>query len=175
MGGVRIACQPSDEAVETRTTVNCTMPSVEDFKLTIEGVSLHYTKEWDAIAQFHEDNYLYKGEYKAVVEAGDVTVEGYDDVAFRGEQPFTVVARQNTEVAVTAHIANAMIKVEYTDNFLNYFTGGHDGNAPRDEPHGLEAADDIHRLVRRVDGRSRDVGDTSRRLSGRECRDRRGT
>ena len=126
MGGLRIACLPSNEAVETRTTVNCTLPSVEDFKLTIEGVSLHYTKEWDTIAAFHEDNYLYKGEYKAVVEAGDVTVEGYDDVAFRGEQPFTIVARQNTEVAVTAHIANAMIKVEYTDNFLNYFTGGHE-------------------------------------------------
>lgn len=123
-GAVTILCSPQSDVAATRADVNCTLPSAEDFSLTIEGTSLQYSSSWQTIADFNADNYLQSGSYKATVETGDLTEEGYDKAAFRGEQTFTVTARQNTEVAITAHIVNALVKVTVTDNFRRYFTGG---------------------------------------------------
>lgn len=145
-GSITIACSTTNEIATTRADINCTVPSVEEFSLTIEGVSLQYASSWATIAEFNADNYLYAGNYKAVVEAGDITEEGYDKAAFRGEQTFTVTARRQTAVDIEAHIANSLVKVALTDNFRNYFTGGwaltlttaagnsFDVSTPSDEP-----------------------------------------
>lgn len=145
-GSITIACSTTNEIATTRADVNCTVPSIEEFSLTIEGVSLQYTSTWATIAEFNADNYLYAANYRAIVEAGDITAEGYDKAAFRGEQTFTVTARQQTTVDIEAHIANSLVKVALTDNFRNYFTGGwkltlttaagnsFDVSTPSDEP-----------------------------------------
>lgn len=123
-GAVTVVCSSDNEVAATRAAVDCTLPATEDFSLRIEGTSLQYVASWPAIADFNADNYLPSGSYKAIVKAGDLTAEGYDKASFLGEQAFTVTARQNTEVAITAHIANALVKVTVTDNFRRYFTGG---------------------------------------------------
>lgn len=145
-GSVTIECSSTSQVVTTRAEVDCTRPTVDDFSLHIESLSHQYSSSWATIAEFNADSYLYAGSYKATVEAGDITREGYDKATFRGEQTFTVTARQQTEVNIEAHIANAMVKVALTDNFRNYFTGGWQltlqtaaGNAfdvttPSDEP-----------------------------------------
>lgn len=123
-GSVTIECSSTNEVATTRANVDCTTPAVEDFSLRIESISHQYSSSWATISEFNADNYLYAGSYKATVEAGDITQEGYDKPMFRGEQTFTVTARQQTVVDIEAHIANAMVKVSLTDNFRNYFTGG---------------------------------------------------
>jgi hypothetical protein len=124
-GRVTIDCVVSTNVVDTRANVSCTTPAAEDFALRIEGVSHTYTADYANIAEFNADNYLNNGTYKALVEAGDVKEEGYDKAAFAGSAQFTVEPRQETAVSVTATIANALVKVEVTENFKRYFEGGH--------------------------------------------------
>ena len=85
----------------------------------------NFTAEYSNIAEFNEDNYLHYGDYKASVVAGDIAEEGYDKATFVGEAEFTVAARKQTDVDITATIANALVKVEVTDAFKNYFVGGY--------------------------------------------------
>jgi opacity protein-like surface antigen len=125
-GRVTIGCVAATNVVETRANVGCTTPTAEDFALKIEGVGHTYTADYATIAEFNEgDNYLHLGSYKATVVAGDIAEEGYDKATFVGSANFSVEARKNTEVEITATIANTLVKVEVTDGFKTYFAGGH--------------------------------------------------
>lgn len=127
-GSVTIICDVATDVTVTRaeltTEVSCTVPVVEDFGLVIDGVSMSMSQSYATIAEFN-GTYLYNGTYKATVTAGDITEEGYDKATFVGEKEFEVVARQQSDVNVTATIANALVKVEVTDNFKTYFPGGY--------------------------------------------------
>ena len=126
-GRVTIDCVATTTVDDTRANVSCTTPAVEDFTLKIEGVGHTYTKEYATIAAFNEgDNYLRNGNYKATVVAGNVAEEGYDKAAFMGSADFAVKSRENTEVNITAKIANALVKVEVTEAFETYFVGGYE-------------------------------------------------
>ena len=126
-GRVTIGCVTATNVVETRANVDCTTPAGKDFALKIEGVGHTYTADYATITEFNEgDNYLHLGTYKATVVAGDITEEGYDKATFVGSAKFTVEARKNTNVEITATIANALVKVEVTENFKNYFVGGYE-------------------------------------------------
>ncbi|MBO5813032.1 MAG: DUF4493 domain-containing protein [Alistipes sp.] len=110
----------------TRANVSCTTPATEDFALTIDGVSHTYTSSYASVTEFNEsDIHLHYGSYKATVVAGNVTEEGYDKAAFVGVANFDIAARENTEVMISAKIANTLVKVEVTDAFKAYFVGGH--------------------------------------------------
>lgn len=124
-GRVTIDCVASTTVVDTRANINCTTPAAEDFTLRIDGVSHTYTETYATIADFNSNNYLKNGSYKASVVAGDVNEEGFNKAAFAGSEQFTVEPRENTEVEITATIANALVKVEVTDSFERYFEGGH--------------------------------------------------
>jgi hypothetical protein len=127
-GSVSFDLNIATEVAVTRAeghNVACTTPTAEQFALKIDGVSHTYTKEYNSIAEFMEDNYLHLGTYKVSVVAGDVAQEGYDKATFAGEEEFVVEARKQTDVEVTATIANALVMVETTENFNNYFVGGH--------------------------------------------------
>ena len=125
-GQVSISCVTTTEVDDTRANVSCTTPAAEDFSLKIEGVGHTYTADYATIAEFNEgDNYLHNGNFKATVTAGNIAEEGYDKATFVGSENFTVNPRENTEVSITATIANAMVKVEVTDNFKAYFPGGY--------------------------------------------------
>ena len=125
-GRVTIGCVAATNVVDTRANVNCTTPAAEDFALRIEGVGHTYTADYATITEFNEgNNYLHLGSYKATVVAGDIADEGYDKATFIGSEEFSVEARKNTDVQITATIANALVKVEVTDAFKAYFEGGH--------------------------------------------------
>ena len=123
-GQVTINCK-TETMVDTRANISCTLPEFEDFTLKIEGVDSDYTAEYAAIADFNADSYLHHGNYKATVVAGDITEEGYDKATFVGVEEFSVEARKSSDVEITATIANALVKVEVTEAFKDYFVGGH--------------------------------------------------
>lgn len=124
-GQVTISCVATTAVDDTRANISCTTPTAEDFALTIEGVDHTYSMDYASIAEFNEDNYLHNGKFKATVVAGDIANEGFQMAAFEGSEEFTVYARKNTNVSVKAKIANAIVKVETTDDFEKYFEGGH--------------------------------------------------
>lgn len=125
-GQVSISCVTTTVVDDTRANVSCTTPAAEDFSLKIDGVDHTYTASYATIAEFNSgDNYLHNGTFTATVSAGDIAEEGYDKATFAGSAEFAVEPRKNTEVEVTATIANALVKVEVTDNFKTYFEGGH--------------------------------------------------
>lgn len=121
-GQVTINCNV-ETVVDTRANISCPTPTAEDFALTIEGVGHTYNAEYATITMFNDgDNYLHLGDYVANIVAGDVNDEGYDKVTFVGSSEFSVSARKQTDVAIEATIANAIVKVEVTDAFKCYFT-----------------------------------------------------
>ena len=124
-GYINLSLNISNEVDVTRANIGCTTPAAEDFNLTIEGVGNDYLGEFASIAEFNENNYLHYGTYKATVFAGNLLDEGYDKAAFVGSREFEVAARKETNVEITATIANALVKVETTESFDNYFVGGH--------------------------------------------------
>lgn len=124
-GYINFSLNISNEVDVTRANISCTTPAAEDFNLTIEGVDNDYLGEFATIAEFNENNYLHYGTYKATVCAGNLLDEGYDKAAFVGSKEFEVAARKETNVEITATIANALVKVETTESFDNYFVGGH--------------------------------------------------
>ena len=124
-GQVHFDLNLSNEVDVTRANVSCTTPAAEDFALTIEGVGHTYREDYASIAEFNEDNYLHLGGYKATVVAGDLADEGYNKPTFVGSEEFVVEARKSVDVEITATIANAIVKVETTENFERYFAGGH--------------------------------------------------
>ena len=123
-GQVAISCVVSTDVDTTRANVSCTTPQAEDFALTIKGGD--YEANYTSLVEFNNgDNYLRYGEYEAQVVAGDIAEEGYDKATFVGAQKFTISARKHTDVEMTATIANALVKVETTENFKKYFEGGY--------------------------------------------------
>ena len=123
-GQVTIDCVVETNVVDPRANVSCTTPAAEDFTLKIEGGN-NYSAEYATIAEFNADSYLRYGNYTATVTAGDIAEEGYDKATFVGSAEFVVEARKATEVEITATIANALVKVEVTENFERYFEGGY--------------------------------------------------
>lgn len=124
-GQVSISCVVETTVADTRANISCTTPAAEDFALEIEGVGHAYSEEYASIAEFNADNYLHFGNYKATVVAGDIAEEGFNKPAFVGSEEFVVEARKDVNVEITASIANAIVKVETTENFERYFEGGH--------------------------------------------------
>jgi hypothetical protein len=125
MGKINIDLGISSDVDVTRANVSCTTPAASEFALKIEGISHTFSMEYATIAEFNEDGYLHGGTYKASVVAGNIAEEGYDKATFVGSEEFEVVARHDSAVTITATIANAIVKVETTENFRNYFVGGH--------------------------------------------------
>ena len=121
---VNLSLTISNEVVDTRADISCTTPAAEDFTLKIEGGN-NYSAEYATIAEFNADSYLRYGNYTATVTAGDIAEEGYDKATFVGSTDFVVEARKHSEVEITATIANALVKVEVTENFERYFEGGY--------------------------------------------------
>lgn len=124
-GQVSISCVVETNVADTRANISCTTPAAEDFALEIEGVGHTYSEEYASIAEFNADNYLHFGNYKATVVAGDIAEEGFNKPAFVGSEEFVVEARKDVNVEITASIANAIVKVETTENFERYFEGGY--------------------------------------------------
>ena len=126
-GRVAISCVAATNVDVTRADISCTTPAFEDFAIKIDGVSHTYSAEYADFAEFYaeEGNYLYHGSYKATVIAGDINEEGYDKATFVGRKEFSVEARKETTVDITAYIANALVKVEVTEAFEKYFAEGY--------------------------------------------------
>lgn len=110
----------NDVAMVTKSSVGdyTTIPSASDFSIVVtDAQGTEYTVT-DPSAELT----LKTGEYTAKASYGSVSDEGFDKPCFEGEQTFTVEGGKTTNVTISTKLANAMVKMEYTDNFKKYYT-----------------------------------------------------
>lgn len=140
---ISIGATTDVEATRAELTTNLSgkvnVPEAEEFFLVVNGVRNEAGETWNNswefanIDEFNGTQYLYRGYYKATVVAGDINDEGYNLPTFMGtSEEFLIVPRTDVDVEITATIANAIVKVEVTDAFKEYFTGGYKLNVETD-------------------------------------------
>lgn len=118
-GLLQLKAEASNE-VKSGSAVDFTVPEVNDFSLMIEGED--YAQRWAKFSDYvSAENGLATGAYTASIAWGDLLEEGLDKPAYVGSTPFTIQAQRVTEATITARLANALVSVKFTENFLAYF------------------------------------------------------
>ena len=133
-GIVSFGVTPALVVEGTRAQVNLpegtTIPAGGDFALAISSTdaSTGYSGDsWASVDAFNENykkTYFKAGMYDAVATFGDAAQEGENKPFFKGETSYNVNARQLVNVNIPAKLANAIVKLEFTENFKNYFANG---------------------------------------------------
>ena len=122
-GEGKIAINASTSGVvETRADgIQVATPELSDFSLLIKGKN--FEKSWSSLSQYRTDDERYTaGTYTVSIACGDSSEEGYDLPAFAASKTAEVLDRnRTTEVALTATVANAIVAIQTTEAFNNYF------------------------------------------------------
>lgn len=93
-----------------------------DLGLRLIGQDGAVVKSWDKLADFDTEERFDVGNYTLEAFYGDKDTEGFAAPYFYGSQSIKIEENKVTPVALTAQLANAMVSLEYTDNFTNYMT-----------------------------------------------------
>lgn len=112
----------SSGIVETRGEgVMLQTPQPSEFSLAISGAEL--SKSWNSLADYnYEEEYYLAGDYTVAINYGDSSAEGYNLPCFADTKVVKVLDRnRTTEVAMTAKLANAIVAIQTTEAFDNYF------------------------------------------------------
>lgn len=97
------------------------VPEVADLKLTLTKDDGSLSQSWESASLFPTDKAFKIGTYKLEASYGDIATEGFECPYFYGSADFQVLEDEVAEPSVTARLANTMVSVEYTDDFLHYF------------------------------------------------------
>ena len=96
--------------------------SAQDLAIVLqstEGES--YSRKWSSLAEFPAEEEFPVGNYMITAYYGQTDAEGYNQPFLYGTTDFSVISERETEVSLTATIANSIVYIEPTDNFRNYF------------------------------------------------------
>ncbi len=85
-----------------------------------EGLIRKYT----ALEEIPQVLSLVAGEYRADVELGDGALASFSSKSYHGEQPFEVVAAQQTPVEVLCKVLNATVEVNYDSSVAAHLEAG---------------------------------------------------
>jgi hypothetical protein len=96
--------------------------TVNDLRLDLTSSDGSYTKSWNSIADFDNDQLFSVGSYTMSASYGALDQEGFESPYYYGESTFSVLENKVTNVSLTAQLANSMVTIEYTDAFKDYFT-----------------------------------------------------
>lgn len=107
------------DAIPTRATAMT--PDVQEFGLKLTKADGQFTKTWERLADFDEKQGFRSGEYTLEAFYGSIDEEGFEKPCYKGAAQVVVKPGEQTEVAVTATLANSMVSIDYTDAFKNYF------------------------------------------------------
>lgn len=110
----------TEEAGEGETLI---LPDVNDFSVSISSLG-EQVCGWSSYKDMSEEELpeLRVGTYQVKAWYGDVSKEGFELPCFEGNQEFSIKKNETTPVEVTCYLSNALVKVNYTDEFKNYFS-----------------------------------------------------
>lgn len=98
------------------------VPVPEDLSLTLTRTDGSYSHTWESIADYSDREPLMPGFYNVEVSYGSEYDEGPDSPYFYGISSVNISSTGETvSVSVTAKLANALWRVNYTDAFTDYF------------------------------------------------------
>lgn len=125
-GTLRLSISASADVVDaipaTRAGDALTAPDPAEFRIRLDKNDGSYSKEWASLEMFGKEKGFKTGSYVVTATYGDISEEGFEKPCFSGSAPVTVLEAHETEVGLTATLANSMVSVSYTDAFKNYFT-----------------------------------------------------
>lgn len=95
---------------------------VEDFSVAVEKQG-EVICEWATYAEMQEDEKpeLRPSVYTAKAWKGDLSAEGFEQGCYEGKTDFAIKKGEVTPVSILCKLANAKLKIEYTDRFKEYF------------------------------------------------------
>ena len=122
-GRMRVALSADDSTLElTRASLGLNTPAAADFALTVFDATGEVVGEWTSLADYDEASVYNVGNYSAKATYGKTSIEAFETPCFEGTKEFAILNDETTQVEITAYVANAVVKIECTDAFKNYFT-----------------------------------------------------
>lgn len=115
----------ADQFVADQTKSNVSdytaLPAADDFIITIKDASS--SKVWSGkISEWDESTQLVSGNYTVTAEYGDAAEEGFDKPYFAGAADFAIVGGETKSVSVSVSLANTVVKISCSDDFVNYYS-----------------------------------------------------
>lgn len=118
----RVAADATVKDVRPRTRADgFPVPQPSDLKLTLSKADGSFSQSWENSSLFPTDKAFKTGAYKLEASYGDADAEGFECPYFYGETDFSVVEDEEAQPSVTARLANSMVSVDYTEDFLHFF------------------------------------------------------
>lgn len=126
MGGVMIDLTADLPATKAEVMDDLQLDP-DDFQVEVINSAGVIFKRWSTFAEYKSQEGAgfqmnAGGPYRIRAVYGDSTASGFQALFFMGEQEFTVVPQQTTEVAVVCSMGNARIAVEYGENIREDYT-----------------------------------------------------
>ena len=105
----------------TRAEELITTPSVEELRLDLKKLDGSFSKSWESVSEFSEEELFSVGAYTMEASYGSMENEGFESPYFYGSAEFEVEEGETSDVNITTSLANTMVSIEYTDAFKTYF------------------------------------------------------
>lgn len=110
------------------------VPSADDFSITLSRIDGSWSQTYASLAEFNAVGTFKTGAYKLSANYGSLDNEGFEKPHYAGETQLTVLEDRTSEVSVTTTVASALVSLNYTSAFRQYFeswsakvhTQGHD-------------------------------------------------
>lgn len=110
------------------------VPAGELFAVNLSKSDGSYSKDWSSLEGFNRESAFPIGDYTLTATYGDLEAEGFSNPYYKGSTDVHVSPGAETDARVVATLANAMVSIRYTDQFISNFpaysaavqTEGHD-------------------------------------------------
>ena len=96
-------------------------PDAADFAISLRNMDTDQVLTWPTLEDFNAEGSFDVGIYTLTASYGSMSECGFDKPCFQGEATVNVFEGRETQVDVTARLANTMLSVDYTDAFKEYF------------------------------------------------------
>jgi len=97
-------------------------PADGSVSLTMSSHGGEYSHTWEDASQFQQEQFYIAGLYSLQAESGTPEHEGFDTPAFYGAVDVQVEEGKETDTVLRLSLANALVRVAYTDAVLDGFS-----------------------------------------------------
>lgn len=126
MGGIALNLESDARLMRHSTRADDTscpiVPDANAFGIRLSKSDKSYEKEWSSLEGFNKEEGFPIGDYTIEAVYGDMNIQGFERPCFKGVNTLHVSPGTTTPVSVTATLANAMVTMRYTDEFLATFS-----------------------------------------------------
>lgn len=106
----------------SRSRVEYNEVIADSLSLKLTSADGSFTRTWNRLSDFSTDQLFAVGTYTLEAFYGSSDSEGLESPYFHGSTTVRVEEDKTSQVAVTATLANALLDITYTDDFLSYMT-----------------------------------------------------